>query len=244
MPTVAVAAGDCISSIAIAHGFDWETVWNHPQNAKLRSQRSDPNVLRPGDSVFVPEREPKHESGSTQKRHIFRMKGVPARLRLRITNDIAPEKIIQPPKAPPPGTLHVVHGDPEVPPAVVEVKPRANTPFVLDVDGRRQQGTTDDDGRIDVPIWPGARQGQLTLDPGTPRESTLLLDLGHLDPPDTIEGAKHRLQNLGYGCGNVDDEETAGFRAALRTFQEASGLKVTGELDAATRAALRERHGS
>ena len=244
MPTVTVAAGDCISSIAIAHGFDWDTVWNHPKNAELKNRRRDPNVLRPGDVVFVPERELRHEQGATQKRHIFRMKGVPARLRMRITNDLPPPGIVQPPPSTPPGTLHAEAGDPEVPPAVAEVKPRANTPFVLDVDGRRQEGKTDGDGRIDVPIWPGARQGQLTLDPGTESETMLMIDLGHLDPYDTIEGAKNRLQNLGYGCGEVDDEDTPGFRAALKTFQEAAGLKVTGELDGATVSALRDRHGS
>jgi hypothetical protein len=243
MPFVTAAPGDCVSSIAIAHGFDWAAVWDHPQNGDLRRLRRNANILQPGDQVFVPEREPKREPGATQKRHIFSMKGVPARLRLRITNELAPETVVRPPQSSPPGALHAKQGDPEVSPPKVEEKPRANAPFVLDVDGRRHEGKTDGDGRIDVPIWPGAREAQLTLDPGTAKQSILLLDLGHIDPDDTIAGAKHRLQNLGYGCGEVDDQKTPAFRAALSAFQQAGGLRITGELDEATRSALRQRHG-
>jgi hypothetical protein len=243
MPFVTAAPGDCVSSIAIAHGFDWASVWDHPQNTDLRRRRRTANILQPGDRVFVPEREVKRESGATQKRHIFSMKGVPARLRLRITNELTPEKVVQPPKSTPPGALHATHSDPDVTPPKSEEKPRANTPFVLDVDGRRHEGKTDGDGRIDVPIWPGAREAQLTLDPGGPKQSVLLIDLGHIDPEDTVTGAKHRLQNLGYGCGEVDELKTPAFRAALSAFQQASGLRVSGELDEATRSALRQRHG-
>lgn len=37
-----------------AHGAQWKAIWAAPQNAKLRALRKDPDLIRPGDSVWVP----------------------------------------------------------------------------------------------------------------------------------------------------------------------------------------------
>jgi hypothetical protein len=87
MPIHIVKQGDCISSIADRYGFFWETLWDHERNAELRQQRDDPNVLMAGDRVFVPEKRPKEEAGSTALVHKFRLKGVPAKLNLRIQDE-------------------------------------------------------------------------------------------------------------------------------------------------------------
>src|SRR5689334_3839064 len=75
--------GDCISSIAFAHGFDPKAVWEHPRNAELRALRGCLNVLLPGDVVFVPDRQPKTVAVTTGRRHRFRRRGVPEVLRLQ-----------------------------------------------------------------------------------------------------------------------------------------------------------------
>lgn len=81
MPEYTVKQGDCISSIAKKNGFFWEKVWDHPNNSQLKQKRKDPNILYPGDIVFVPDKEEKEESGATEQRHRFRRKGVPEKLR-------------------------------------------------------------------------------------------------------------------------------------------------------------------
>ncbi len=79
-----VQQGDCISSIASRNGFFWETLWNHGENAELKQKRGDPNVLLEGDRVHIPELRTKEESGATEKKHRFKLKGVPAKMKLRL----------------------------------------------------------------------------------------------------------------------------------------------------------------
>jgi LysM domain len=52
-----VRQGDHLSDIATALGFSsYETIWNHPKNAKLKQKRVNPNVLFPGDTLFIPDK--------------------------------------------------------------------------------------------------------------------------------------------------------------------------------------------
>ncbi len=94
MPDYKVKEGDCLSSIAAQYGISWEKIWNHPQNAKLKQQRQDPNVLYPGDVVFVPDKEEKEESCATEQKHRFKRKGVPAKLKLRILEGDEPLALV------------------------------------------------------------------------------------------------------------------------------------------------------
>ena len=74
-----VVQGDCMSSIGFANGFFWRTLWDHPANRELKNARQNPNVLLPGDRVYIPPLEIKQEPRATDKRHTFVRKGVPAR---------------------------------------------------------------------------------------------------------------------------------------------------------------------
>ena len=85
-----VKQGDCISSIAFENGFFPDTIWNHPSNAELKKKRENPNVLMPGDMVFVPDKRLKEVSEPTNQVHKFRYKSTPAKFRIQITEDNEP----------------------------------------------------------------------------------------------------------------------------------------------------------
>jgi hypothetical protein len=82
-----VRPGDCLASIAVAHGFHWKTLWQWPENAALKQNRQDPHVLHPGDQVFIPALRPKESRCETDRRHRFKLKGVPERIRIAVTDE-------------------------------------------------------------------------------------------------------------------------------------------------------------
>lgn len=80
---ITAQAGDCISSIAERSGFlHWRTIHDAAQNAALRTKRPNPNLLAPGDQVFVPDKQPRNEEAPTGARAVFRVLFAPTRLRI------------------------------------------------------------------------------------------------------------------------------------------------------------------
>lgn len=85
-----VRHGECLLSISDRYGFFPETLWNHAENRELKQEREDPNVLRTGDVVHVPDLTRKDEDKADKKRHRFRRKGVPGKLKIRLLDDGEP----------------------------------------------------------------------------------------------------------------------------------------------------------
>lgn len=85
-----VGRGECIESLAHSAGHHWRYLWDHPENAELKALRKDPNVLKPGDKVFVPEHRIRTEKLATTKVHRFRRKGIPSKLSLRFLDEGEP----------------------------------------------------------------------------------------------------------------------------------------------------------
>ena len=240
-----VEQGDCVSSVAFEYGLPWETLWNHSDNAHLKQARKNPNMLKCGDTLHVPDLTTKEYERPTEQRHQFKLKGEPVRLRLRIME--AP-----PPKATNRATVQEgsQNGDGKSRSEAQATKnsqkeePRSDLPFILAIDGKLSQGRTTSDGLIECAIPPNAQMGQLILEPGTPAEFIVLLKLGCLEPIEEVAGAQARLNNLGFKCGVVDGIIGPRTKTALRRFQESNGLKTSGELDEPTRSKLREAHDS
>ena len=86
-----VQQGECMNTIAKAHGFTWQAVWNHAKNEELRAARKDHNALLPGDRVFIPDKREKQENRGTEQHHRFRRKGVPSYITIRLLEDESPE---------------------------------------------------------------------------------------------------------------------------------------------------------
>ena len=83
-----VKQGEHLTRIAGLYGFqDYRPVWNHPQNSNLVKLRKTPNILLPGDSLFIPDKQAKIEKVSTGKVHKFRLTAPKLKLRI-VVKDI------------------------------------------------------------------------------------------------------------------------------------------------------------
>lgn len=204
-----VKQGDCISSIAFENGFFPDTIWNHPNNARLKENRKDPNVLMPGDVVFVPDKRFKEVSEPTNQVHKFIYKTTPANLYLHLLND---------------------------------GEPIANEPFVLEIDGKITEGTTDGEGKLRTSILPNAKKGVLMV--GEVGDQIKYdLNLGTLEPIDQVSGVKKRLHNLGYKVGSLNEQITEELENAIFEFEFDHQLTQTGKITETNRAKLKEIYG-
>jgi N-acetylmuramoyl-L-alanine amidase len=80
-----VEQGECLSKIAARYGFrNFRTIYEHPANADLRSKRPNPNLLFPGDSIFIPDKTSKEEAVPDARLHRFQMTSSRRFLRLVI----------------------------------------------------------------------------------------------------------------------------------------------------------------
>jgi N-acetylmuramoyl-L-alanine amidase len=210
-----VQAGDYVSKVADAKGFsDYQTIWNDGHNAHLKAQRKTPNVLAPGDPLYIPDRETRNESRSTDSLHQFELTGTPLKLRL-IVKDMTDK-----PVAGKPCTMKV-DGSPDVPSL-----------------------STNGTGMAERDILPTAATGELVLrDTGLPIDLDLQLKIGFLEPLDDVTGQKARLNNLGYDAGEVNDTQDLQFRSAVEEFQCDHGLAHDGVCGSKTQAKLKEVHG-
>ncbi len=219
MRAYVIRAGDDLDLLAARMGFDAGEVWNDDQNRELRERRQDPNVLAPGDVVYLPEPhdEPQRLAAHTTNRYRAAVGRV--RLDLLLTAG-GPEPLANEPYevrgagAPISGRSDGQgHATIEVPARVRELElllPEQGTRSVL-------------------------RLGH--LDPASDASGvrTRLANLGYLPPYDLLPPYMRPERSP----AELEHELTA----ALRRFQGEHGLSATGGLDDATRDALRRAHG-
>lgn len=213
-----VVQGDHMSGIAKQHGFsDYRTIWNHAHNADLKKKRVNPNVLYPGDEVFIPEREDKQVHRSTDQEHKFLAK----RSKLKLA--VVIEESYRNPLADTPCQLIV-----------------DNESFNLNTDAKgkieHDVSPTAKTGGVIV------KDPQSPLN-----DVVIPIKIGHLDPVDETSGQTGRLNNLGYFAGPLEDrsaeDNKQAFQSAVEEFQCDHGLKVDGICGPQTQAKLKEAHG-
>lgn len=213
MPYHTVSPNDTLFTIARRYGFrNWRVIYEHPNNQQLREQRPDPMVLAPGDSVFVPDKEPSLFSAATGRSHRFRLHARTCFLSVYLQDETG--------------------------------APYGGCKYEIRVPGQQPlQGSTSEAGLVSHEVGDDVTEAELSLwtDPGDPREvSQWILRIGALDPIDTVSGVQSRLNNLGYYGGEITGVMDDATRAALRDYQRRSLAHAapTGEIDEQTRRGL------
>ena len=208
-----VEQGETVVTIAHKYGFrDWKAIYYHPQNASLKQARPNPDVLNPGDMIYIPDKEPPEYDCVTNQRHRFEVKSLRAAIRVHLQDPFG-----------------VPYND-----ARYKLEVEGKT-----VEGRLEKGelhyevlpTTREAA---LTLWPDDN------DPN--RSLHWVLQLGHLDMSETIAGIKGRLNNLGFHCSVESSEIDATTVDAIKAFQCAAGLPATGQLDDKTRDRLEAKH--
>jgi hypothetical protein len=81
-----IRQGDHLAGLAATYGFDAEEVWQDDANSELRELRRSPQVLAPGDLLYIPDEEeepaPAHVSPNTTNRYSASQPRVHLRLTL------------------------------------------------------------------------------------------------------------------------------------------------------------------
>lgn len=126
-----------------------------------------------------------------------------------------------------------------------DANPHASKEYILSAGGARFEGSTDGDGNLEQDVPKDAMTAQITLFVGKRPEGEKLVYRIALEemPEDSTKSALVRLKNLGYYAGEPKDVLDDAARDAIRRFQLANGLEVTGELDETTLAKLTDVHG-
>lgn len=214
-----VEQGEHLPGIALKYGFqDYTSVWNHPENKELKDKRKNPNVLLPGDSVFIPEKELKEESGATEERHSFKVQRQPLKLRLKLEKGY----------------------DEAIADTECELRVEfENFNLTSDGEGQIEQKIPKTAQKATLVI-----KDKLTIkDNEIPLDIEVPIKIGHLDPVEETSGQRARLANLGYYRAKIDKHEEKEFLSAVEEFQCEHDLTVDGVCGPQTQGKLKEVHG-
>jgi hypothetical protein len=211
--TYTVKQGDYLAKIAKQFGLPVNVIWNHPDNADLKQKRSNPNVLFPGDSLFIPDLNPREATCNTDKKHQFQTSL--SELKLRLTLEDQYERPIANAKC------------------VLGIGSDFKS-LTTDGNGRIEQVIQPDAEEGFVTIQDPETPAQNLRIP---------LKIGHLDPVDETSGQAARLNNLGYFFGDIDHPDEDDLLSAVEEFQCDFDLQVDGICGPQTQAKLKQVHG-
>lgn len=195
--------GDTILGIAYTQGFkSADDILNDSGNSSLKQNRTDPGVLLPGDTVSVPSRVLRQEASPIDASHKFVLTRPNAWVRLVVKDALGVAL--------------------------------AGKNYQLTIDGKQTKGTVPDGGIIEQSVPPTAKSGQLTvwLSDAPNDVEIWMLQLGWMDPIDSISGVQARLINLGFDIGHEPDGVLDdGTKFAINAFQARIGIDPTGAID-------------
>jgi hypothetical protein len=213
--TVTVQQGDTLLGIARANGYlNCEHIWNDPANEALRAQRPNPQVLYPGDRVFLPDPQPRPVSVESGMQHRFRIKTASCFFSVYLRDE---------------GGLPYAGNKYRLKIGATAHEGTTGS------DGLVCHQVEPTDRSAELTLW---------RNPNDPEDTcSWQVAIGHLNPVSTVSGVKARLQNLGYEVGPMDEVLDDLTKTALRNFQRHTGNdQPSGEIDEATRNALLKLH--
>jgi hypothetical protein len=210
-----VKEGECLASIAEDHNFaDFRAIYDHPQNARFKRDHPNPNVIMPGDVLFIPDKRQNEVSRSVGQKHLFEFRRSKIMLRLRLQNwkgkSLANKEY--------------------------ELKLDDETLYgTTDAQGRIEQA-------IPVKTLQAELSVRLDVEEDT-ANPTWLLEIGYLHPVKYLTGVQARLANLNLYFGKVDGINGPLTELAVKAFQQQYGLDVDGIPGPKTQTKLEEVHG-
>ena len=207
-----VSQGEHVPGIAASYGFfDFHTIWNHPNNAELKSQRENPNVLFPGDELFIPDREVMEYSRPTDKKHQFVRKQPVLKLRMILRDQ---------------------YENPVADTACLLIIESNSHRVTTDGDGKVE---------LEIPHSARECSLVIQNEQETPHGGvTIPIKIGSLDPVDEVSGQQGRLSRLAYYAGPIDGNDSQDFQSALEEFQCENDLTVDGICGKKTQAKLKQ----
>ncbi len=214
MKTHIVKKSECFASIAQKYGFhDAEIIYNDPANSELRSKRDNLHVLVEGDLIYIPEKLNKTRKLAANSAVTFTVKGLLTELHL------------------------VIEG--------TDAKPLCNKLYELEVAGELYSGKTDDNGCIRQKVPASGEVAKLSVYLSDDLKDNLYwrLQMGCLEPVDTLSGVQARLNNLGFNAGIEDGEFGEKTEQAIFAFKQLHNLSGGTEIDQTFTNALKSEYG-
>lgn len=211
-----VKQGENLGKIAKQYKIaDWKDIYLHPSNADFRKKRPNPNIICPGDMIFIPESKSQKVTVRTGSSHRFVVCRAYQELKLKLVDDdLKPLPDIK-------ACYDVGQGE--------------------QITATDQQGlitiqVADPDLKsLNLKLYAGD-------DPEVPSH-TYDVKLSYLDAADTLAGLQGRLNALGFDCGVVDGIYGKQTKAGISGYQRHKGMVVDGQASAAVYAAVAKDYG-
>ena len=211
-----VAQGETLLRIAKQYGYQTsKALYNHPSNAEFKALRPDPNLIYPGDKITIPPKKEKFIPLRTNSINSFVVQNEKEYFRLQVSYD---------------------DGDDITGKRVVLNIGSQTIDTVLQSDGLIEVELNNNDaltGNVDLYLKAGET---------TPTKS-FAVQIGNLDPIDTLSGVQGRCNSLGFDCGKVDGINGAKTKAGVKGFQFVHGLEVDAIAGKKTKAKLKQVYG-
>ena len=211
-----VKQGDYLAKIAKEQGFgDWKIIYDHPKNKAFKEKRPDPNILFPGDELYIPEIEPAKFKVATDQKHVFKLKASKEKLILNLL-DVNNEALVEKPYS-------------------LEIAGEAPIEDITSSQGVIETEIPCHVNQAKLTIWADSNKQDILF--------ASKLKIGHLDPIEQNQGIQTRLNNLGFDSGKEDGVLGEQTKAAVMAFQEKYAIDEKGEIGPLTMEKLKELYG-